>query len=86
MSRDGAARHSDTVLAEDALHEALKPFAEARVTVVTGLVLALSRRRNLLTRLTDLRYANSFLFERAAYSSSARCSARAGRSPSTART
>ncbi len=60
---------SDTVLAPDALDEALKPYSDPEVTVVTGLVLALNHRQNLLTRLTDLRYANAFLFERAAYSS-----------------
>jgi hyaluronan synthase len=59
---------SDTVLDERALEEALVPFLDHRVTVVTGLVLALNFRTNLLTRLIDLRYANAFLFERAAYS------------------
>lgn len=59
---------SDTVLEQDALANAIVPFREDRVTVVTGLVLAINYRKNLLTRLTDLRYANAFLFERAAYS------------------
>jgi len=35
---------------------------------VTANVRALNHRRNLLTRLIDMRYANAFLFERAAYS------------------
>jgi hyaluronan synthase len=59
---------SDTVLAPNALAEALVPFADPRTTVVTGLVLAQNHDTNLLTRLTDLRYANAFLFERSAYS------------------
>jgi hyaluronan synthase len=76
---------SDTVLDGRAVEKAIIPFAEERVKVVTGLVLAINYRKNLLTRLTDLRYANAFLFERGAYSLSGRCSAPAGRSPSTAR-
>ena len=60
---------SDTVLAVDALEQALIPFSDDTVQVVTGLVLALNHRKNLLTRLTDVRYTNAFLFERAAYSS-----------------
>jgi hyaluronan synthase len=59
---------SDTVLDPRALEEALLPFVDDAVKVVTGLVLALNYRSNLLTRLIDLRYANAFLFERAAYS------------------
>lgn len=59
---------SDTVLDKRALEEALVPFLDRRVTVVTGLVLALNYRTNILTRLIDIRYANAFLFERAAYS------------------
>ena len=59
---------SDTVLDPRALEEALVPLLDDRVQVVTGLVLALNFRTNILTRLIDLRYANAFLFERAAYS------------------
>ena len=59
---------SDTVLDERAVKNAIIPFTSERVKVVTGLVLAINYRRNLLTRLTDLRYANAFLFERGAYS------------------
>lgn len=59
---------SDTVLMPTALAEALAPLADPRVTVSTGLVLPLNHDRNLLTRLTDVRYANAFLYERAAYS------------------
>jgi hyaluronan synthase len=59
---------SDTVLEPNALEEVLKPFADPEVTCVTGLVMASNHDRNLLTRLIDLRYANAFLYERAAYS------------------
>ncbi|MFF1876281.1 glycosyltransferase [Leifsonia sp. NPDC058230] len=59
---------SDTVLDQHALERILPPFLDDEVKVVTGLVLALNYRTNILTRLIDLRYANAFLFERAAYS------------------
>ena len=59
---------SDTVLDKLAVEEGMKPFASRRVTGVTGVVLALNARKNLLTRLIDLRYANAFMYERAAYS------------------
>jgi hyaluronan synthase len=59
---------SDTVLKADALERALAYFADPRVQAVTGCVLAANWRTNLLTRLIDLRYANAFLGERAAYS------------------
>ena len=59
---------SDTVLDSHAIAEGIKPFADARIQAVTGNVRALNHRRNLLTKLIDLRYANAFLYERAAYS------------------
>lgn len=59
---------SDTVLRTDAIERVLRPFADRRVHCVTGLVMALNRSRNLLTRLIDLRYVNAFLGDRAAYS------------------
>jgi hyaluronan synthase len=59
---------SDTIIAPNAVENALKPFARHRVHAVTGCVLAANRSRNLLTRLIDLRYAYAFLGERAAYS------------------
>ncbi|MBL1115417.1 glycosyltransferase [Streptomyces sp. 110] len=59
---------SDTVLDQHAVAEAAAPFARCRVHAVTGLVLAANRRRNLLTRLIDMRYQNAFLGERVAYS------------------
>ena len=59
---------SDTVLDKSAIAEGLRPFSDPKVMGVTANVRALNHRRNLLTRLIDLRYANAFLFERAAYS------------------
>jgi hyaluronan synthase len=59
---------SDTVLDRRAVETGLRPFVDADVRAVTGLVLALNAGKNLLTRLIDLRYANAFLYERAAYS------------------
>jgi hyaluronan synthase len=59
---------SDTVLHDHALERSLVHFADPTVTGLTGLVLALNAKKNLLTRLIDLRYANAFLYERAAYS------------------
>ncbi|MDQ1372995.1 MAG: hyaluronan synthase [Actinomycetota bacterium] len=59
---------SDTVLDPRAVEEGLKPFANEKIMAVTGNVRALNHRKNLLTKLIDLRYANAFLYERAAYS------------------
>lgn len=59
---------SDTVLHRDAVHEALRAFADPAVQAVTGNVQAWNASTNLLTRLTSLRYVNAFLWERAAYS------------------
>ncbi|WP_323746059.1 glycosyltransferase [Catenulispora pinisilvae] len=59
---------SDTVLTRDTVRELITPLADPEVMAATGMVLALNYRTNLFTRLQDLRYGNSFLFERAAYS------------------
>jgi hyaluronan synthase len=59
---------SDTELKFDAIEKSLRYFADPRVQAVTGWVLAANWNSNLLTRLIDLRYANAFLCERAAYS------------------
>jgi len=59
---------SDTRLKADAVEKALAYFTSPRVQAVTGCVLAANWNVNLLTRLIDLRYANAFLCERAAYS------------------
>jgi hyaluronan synthase len=59
---------SDTVLTEDTVRELITPLADGTVMATTGTVLALNHNANLLTRLQDVRYGNSFLVERAAYS------------------
>ncbi|MES9961759.1 MAG: glycosyltransferase [Sedimenticola sp.] len=58
---------SDAVLDEKAVEEALRPFADPEVQVVTADVRGLNRS-NLLSKLIDLRYQNAFKHERAAYS------------------
>jgi hyaluronan synthase len=60
---------SDTVLHPHAVQEGVRPFVDPKVRGVTGNVQAHNAGTNLLTRLTSLRYANAFLWERAAYSS-----------------
>lgn len=59
---------SDTRLDPDAIEHGLRPFADPEVAGVAGLVMAMNWRRNVLTRLIDLRYVSAFLSERAAYS------------------
>ena len=59
---------SDTILHSHAVHEAARGFDNPAVQGVTGNVQAHNAGTNLLTRLTSLRYANAFLWERAAYS------------------
>lgn len=59
---------SDTILSRDTVRELLLPMADERIMAATGMVLALNHDSNIFTRLQDLRYGNSFLFERAAYS------------------
>ncbi|WSQ12421.1 glycosyltransferase [Streptomyces sp. NBC_01231] len=59
---------SDTVLSRDTVRELLLPLADEKIMASTGMVLALNHDSNIFTRLQDLRYGNSFLFERAAYS------------------
>lgn len=59
---------SDTVLDRDAFREGLRPFGDPEVQGVTGNVQVLNEGTNLLTHLTSVRYANAFLWERAAYS------------------
>lgn len=59
---------SDTVLTRDTVRELIVPLVDDRVMASTGMVLALNHDTNIFTRLQDLRYGNSFLFERAAYS------------------
>ena len=59
---------SDTVLQERAIEEGLKPFADPEVTSVAGLVLALNKHKNLLTRVEDLVVTTWQLTLRSAYS------------------
>ncbi|WP_165367831.1 glycosyltransferase family 2 protein [Phytoactinopolyspora endophytica] len=59
---------SDSVLEPNAVDEGMQAFRSRKVTAATGLVLPLNYDTNLLTRLQDVRYANAFLGERAAYS------------------
>lgn len=59
---------SDTVLEPDAVIELASVFGDDAVEAATGSVRALNPDASLLARLIDLRYANAFLFERAAYS------------------
>ncbi|MHB8340350.1 MAG: glycosyltransferase [Mycobacteriales bacterium] len=60
---------SDTVLEPQALARGLDAFGDPGVVAVTGYVRVLNAGRNLLTRLTELQYEQSFVFQRAAYSS-----------------
>lgn len=55
---------SDTVLDPHAIEALIHVFRDRTVFGATGLVRVLNRRRNLLTRLIDLRYANAFLLDR----------------------
>lgn len=59
---------SDTVLDKRAVEEVIKPFYEARVMAVAGLLLGLNQKTNLLTRLVDLSFVSSFTNGRAAWS------------------
>ena len=68
--------NSDTVVHHEAFAELVKPFADPRVNAVCGYARALNRHTNLLTRLIDLRYTNSFLYNAGRTASWARCSAR----------
>lgn len=59
---------SDSVLERNAIHEGMRPFRSRGVAAVTGIVLPSNYDANIVTRLQDVRYANSFVTERAAYS------------------
>jgi len=54
---------SDTVLDPHAIEAIMLAFGDRTVFGATGLVRVLNRRRNVLTRLIDLRYANAFLLD-----------------------
>lgn len=59
---------SDTVLDKNAIKNGMRPFGEPKVMSVAGLLVGLNDRANLLTRLTDLGFVNSFINGRAAWS------------------
>ena len=59
---------SDTILHRDAIREGLKPFVDPRVKSVAGLVLALNKHTNMLTRVQDLVVTTWQLTLRSAYS------------------
>ena len=59
---------SDMRVDEHGFENLLALFASRRTNAVTGLVLASNAGRDLLTRLSDLRCANAFLYEWAACS------------------
>jgi hyaluronan synthase len=59
---------SDAVLDPDAIRQGVRTFLDPQVVAATGVAIASNHRKNILTRLIDLRYVNAFLGERAAYS------------------
>jgi hyaluronan synthase len=59
---------SDTILHRRAIEEGLKPFADPAVASVAGLVLALNKHTNMLTRVQDLVVTTWQLTLRSAYS------------------
>lgn len=59
---------SDTVLDKNALKNGVRPFGNAKVTSVAGLLVGLNDTKNLLTRLVDLGFVSSFINGRAAWS------------------
>jgi cellulose synthase/poly-beta-1,6-N-acetylglucosamine synthase-like glycosyltransferase len=59
---------SDTVLADDAIAELVKPFTEPKIGAVTGQLSILNKKDNILTRILNIRYIVAGVLERAAYS------------------
>jgi hyaluronan synthase len=59
---------SDALLDTDAIRQGVRAFIDTDVVAATGVAVASNHRKNILTRLIDLRYVNAFLGERAAYS------------------
>jgi hyaluronan synthase len=55
---------SDTILDPRAIEEALKPFANPRITGVAGMIMGYNNSKNLLTRILDLELTNSFIIGR----------------------
>ncbi len=59
---------SDTMFDNDAIAEGLKPFADPRVHGVAGLTMGYNWKKNVLTRIIDIEFVNSFLIGRACLS------------------
>lgn len=59
---------SDALLDSRAVEEGLKPFADANVQSVAGIVLASNNRSNVLARITDLLFVTNQLIDRSAMS------------------
>ncbi|WP_158542936.1 glycosyltransferase [Phytoactinopolyspora halophila] len=59
---------SDSYLEPNAIYEGMRPFRSRKTAAATGIVLPSNYNKNIITRLQDVRYINSFLGERAAYS------------------
>jgi hyaluronan synthase len=59
---------SDSILADNALEEGMKPFADKRVMSVAGVVVALNNTKNLLCRVTDLWFVVGQLVDRSSLS------------------
>lgn len=57
---------SDSVLDPDGIREGLKPFADPDIHAVSGAIVGLNWRRNLLTRVLDIEFVNSFVVGRSA--------------------
>lgn len=55
---------SDSVVDRHAIERCLRRFSDPRVNAVTGVIFALNRSANLITRVTDLHYAHSCLVVR----------------------
>ena len=55
---------SDSVVDRKAVERCLRPFSDPRIMGVTGVVYALNRARNIITRVTDLHYVHSCLVVR----------------------
>lgn len=60
---------SDSIIERQAVAEGARRFSDPDVTAATGVVIPENDSVNALTRMQDVRYVNSFVTERAAYSS-----------------
>jgi cellulose synthase/poly-beta-1,6-N-acetylglucosamine synthase-like glycosyltransferase/peptidoglycan/LPS O-acetylase OafA/YrhL len=55
---------SDSVVHRQAVEKCLRPFSDPRIMGVTGVVYAINRARNVITKVTDLHYVHSCLVVR----------------------